>query len=907
VEGPTETNLWHRSLGAECASADSDRYRTRLVSALDGFRERAALLAGEIARDHPDFTIHDKSHFDALWCLADLILGPDYDLTPTEAFVFGSAALVHDLGMAAAAYVDGSGGPDSLREDPRFADKVAFVLRDRLERVPSPAEIESADPSVVREATSALLRELHAERAEWLVKASWEAGGTRYSLLEDSGLRDAYGPVIGLIAHSHWWSTAAIGDRLKRTIGAPASAPSTWTVRPLVIACLLRLADASHLDASRAPRFLQALRQVNGTAKEHWDFQARLAQPFRRDDRLVFTSSPFSAEEASAWWLCADTLKGVDKNFLAVDILLADHGEARFAARGIDGVHDLERLGEHLPTDGWLPIEASVSVSDVVSLVRGLGGEQLYGEAPHVPLRELMQNGADAVRARRIIESRDPDWGRVVVRLGKDPGDGKPWLEVEDTGVGMSPEVLAKHLLDFGTSFWGSESVTEELPGLISQGFEATGRFGIGFFSVFMWSEVVTVTSRKHDAASSDTYVMEFRHGLQQRPIVRRARDEERMVEPGTRVRVQVDVNTLLNMGFAKLLYVNFSLVNSLASLCSWLAPALDVTLEVEAGHLKKTVSLANDWLSLRPYEVAMRIRRNSLTASGGASPENFVRALEEIEPQPGVPEGHVVEIRDPEIEPPEPGTPSAERSPLEENGRLLHASNGKVAGHALLDPIDYNGGVVAIGGFNAGYLRGISGIILGTPLTASRHKGVAGVSPASLANWASEQAKLLSGKLFAAREFEGAAVVRACGGDTGPLPVALTSSGWLNKAELSSWVAERDKILLVQEEEREFRGESKRQKPEQDMVITSSYARRPFASFGSFAGAATVPDLERELCLADVVLKAVDAAWGTAYHHLGHRQLVLASVRLDVSERDDPWASLFPGQAAWLSRDGVW
>jgi hypothetical protein len=473
----------------------------------------------------------------------------------------------------------------------------------------------------------------------------------------------------------------------------------------------------------------------------------------------------------------------------------------------------------------------------------------------------------------------------------------------------MSPEVLARHLLDFGTSFWGSESVTEELPGLISQGFEATGRVGIGFFSVFMWSEVVTVSSRKHDAASSDTYVMEFRHGLQQRPIVRRARDEERMVEPGTRVRVQVDANTLCNTGLGNLLYVKLSLVDSLASLCNWLAPALDVTLEVEAGHRKKTVSLANDWLTLRPYEVAMRLRRSPLkTVPGGLSLDRFVRTLEELEPRPGIPEGYVVEVRDPEIEPPEPGSPLAERSPLEENGRLLHASDGKVAGHALLDPIDYNGGVVAIGGFNAGYLRGIAGIILGTPLTASRHKGVAGVSPSSLASWASEQAELLSGKLFAGREFEGAAIVQACGGDTGPLPVALTVSGWLNKAELSSWVAERDKVLLVQEEEGEFRGENMQHIPgQQAMVITSSYARRPFASFGPFAGAATVPDLERELCLTDVVLEAVDAAWGTAYHHLGHRQLVLASVRRDLSERTEAGASLFPGQAAWLRRDGVW
>ena len=64
--------------------------------------------------------------------------------------------------------------------------------------------------------------------------------------------------------------------------------------------------------------------------------------------------------------------------------------------------------------DGWEPVDAQVHVLDVARLVRQLGGEELYGKDITVPLRELIQNGADAVRARRICEDRDESYGTIT-------------------------------------------------------------------------------------------------------------------------------------------------------------------------------------------------------------------------------------------------------------------------------------------------------------------------------------------------------------------------------------------------------------------------------------------------------------------------------------------------------------
>ena len=93
-----DSPLWKRTLAVHKGSDQFRTERERIRSALLSFRERAAMLAQEISRDLPDYTVHDITHIDALWFLADLIGGERYELTPTEAFVLGGAFLVHDLG-----------------------------------------------------------------------------------------------------------------------------------------------------------------------------------------------------------------------------------------------------------------------------------------------------------------------------------------------------------------------------------------------------------------------------------------------------------------------------------------------------------------------------------------------------------------------------------------------------------------------------------------------------------------------------------------------------------------------------------------------------------------------------------------------------------------------------------------
>lgn len=754
-----QSRLFQTALGPGGPPTD-EQAREFLRTSYLATRDRAALLAQDINASLPNFTVHDETHLDALWEMADLVSGSDIELNGAEAYVLGVAILIHDLGLAIASY---PAGPDALHAEPLWSDTVIRLLRSRLGRLPTDREREQIPPDVLLEAERDILRSLHATHAEELAKISWQSKGTDYYLIDEPELRESYGSLIGKLAHSHCWPTDQLAAEFAATIGASPQVPVSWHIEPLKLACLLRAADAAHLDARRAPGFLRALRQPSGEAVDHWTFQAKLNRPYLAEDRLTYTStSPFPAEDANAWWMCRDTLTDVDTWLREVDALLADLDHDRLAARGVTAIDDPTRLAQLIRTDGWQPIDASLHVSDVAALVKRLGGEQLYGPDIHVPLRELVQNAADAVRARRILDSRPSDWGHVKVTLSEQEGD---WiLTIEDSGVGMSDEVLAGALVDFGNSFWSSQRLSAEFPGLLAGGFNPTGQYGIGFFSVFMLGDSVRVLTRPYRMGDDATRVLEFRDGLGSRPLLRFANDDERLQDGGTQVSICLREHPSSASG---LLGTWDNRISTLHDLCAWICPTLDVDITANAHGDNRRVVTAGDWVDLIPGDLRRRI--NGRDPSEGAT--------------------ELVSI-------------------LDGNMRPLTDDGGNVVGRAMIVPhrLTYGAdgeryaleGVVSVGGLRSTPLQTICGILLGRSARAARDIGIPVVSDEELGRWATEQADLLSGAEFSARDSQTLAeVVERCGGYTGDLLVANTSEGWLTADGLARWALDRTEIVI--------------------------------------------------------------------------------------------------------------
>ena len=700
------TTTWKKLLGN---GTDYTGECDRLKVEFEKFRGNAALIAAEIATILPELTVHSISHIDALWEMADIILPSDYPLNPAECFVLGGAFLLHDLGMVVAAYPDRMQG---VQREEIWKDTVAKLCKQK--GLPYDFENpDTIDPDVQRAATEKALRLLHAKRARKLAQMPlYDSRGNIFYLIDDEVLRAAYGTVIGQIAESHWLYCEELPDRLAPTLGALSCFPATWNVDPLKLACIVRIADAMHIDDRRAPSFLNAIRVKGPYPELHWAFQGKLNQPRIEHNRVVYTSkSPFGLQDIDAWWLCYDTLKMIDQELKNVDTLLQEHGKMPLQAIGVYGIDSLEQIQQTIAVVDWEPVDTSIRVNNVAKLVSTLGGMQLYGSNYLAPFRELVQNAADAIRARRCIDDENDDYGKIVLRIGQE--NGQEYIQVEDNGIGMSPNVLVNVLLDFGQSFWGSEQMHDEFPGLEQKPFQPTGKFGIGFFSVFMWGERVKVVSNRYDRGRDDTTVLEFVSGVNGRPILRKADRNEQIKNGGTCVTVWLSGKSASDI-FTSRYNSSMNQREVIAKLCF----ALDCNLYLNQELLIQ----ANDWQTISPEDFLCRL-------AGHAHIEKYIELKPELY--------HL----------------------LCSNLRLLKEEDSSVVGRACLyaDSRQVNcttiDGIVTVDGFKTTELSGIVGVLKGTTEKASRDTAIPIVSEGALDRWVAEQAQLLAAERYADKE----------------------------------------------------------------------------------------------------------------------------------------------------------
>ena len=533
-----QAKLWKNSFGDAEKSSDTKR----LSSSLERVRENAELLTSKIAASLPNLTIHNISHLDALWDIADVIAGDDFPINPLEVYIFGCAVMLHDAGLCFEAY---SGGLEGVRSTVQWKD-----AHSRLSGTPN-----LSPENLLQEADFEALRSLHARQAVDLATKPWKINGSDdLYIIEDSELRENYGKLIGEIASSHHWRIEKLVDRFSVQRPVAVFLDATWNVDALKIACLLRTADAGHIDAARAPSFLLKILQMNSISRAHWVAQNHLGRvAVKTDDstQLVIASTkPFTRTESGAWWVAFDAIELLDRELRDSNEALssAPNGPRQgFARKRVAGAGKVKEVAKYVETSGWEPTESTVHVSDVAALVGKLGGEQLYGKTDHfdIALRELLQNAADAVGARVAI-TKSLFHGRITIRLIKG-ASGAYVLQVDDNGVGMSQTTLTDDLLDFGKSFWSSQRATDEFQGLLSSGYSPRGQFGIGFFSVFMAAKKVRVFSRKFDRGIEDVRCLSFENGLSLRPTLSADRPDDLEMNTSTRVELELKRSAGIN------------------------------------------------------------------------------------------------------------------------------------------------------------------------------------------------------------------------------------------------------------------------------------------------------------------------------------------------------------------------
>ena len=132
-------------------------------------------------------------------------------------------------------------------------------------------------------------------------------------------------------------------------------------------------------------------------------------------------------------------------------------------------------------------------------------------------LRELLSNASDALTQMRFVQQTDreildPSLD-LEIRIEIDPEGGI--LKISDTGIGMTSEEMKTNLGTIAQS--GAKAFLEAADGDEKGLVDVIGRFGVGFYSVFMAAEWVKVTSRSYQpdeeaaswyATGADTFEM---------------------------------------------------------------------------------------------------------------------------------------------------------------------------------------------------------------------------------------------------------------------------------------------------------------------------------------------------------------------------------------------------------------
>lgn len=478
----------------------------------------------------PDYTDHGQKHIESVLRTCELLISDEAwsVFTREDAAVLILATLAHDLGMLITA--DGFQVlVDPLRNDNLLSESNdepwhklwrEFQLEARrfdgamlikLVGAPEPVPMEELDLANLSargiKIVGEFLRRHHYRLAHEIVLFGMPAANGRVLLFDRSPqhLRD----LAGIVARSHG---VAIRECIEILIKQNRTGHREFRhVHPAFLMTLVRLADYLDLDIGRAPASVLAAKTLKSpiSRREWWAHRAIVDCHSFSDDPecLHVVVEPAALPNIATFSVVEEKVIGIQQE---LDSCWAILGEVygRFPPLNkltikVRRIRSDLRESSTIQQLAFVPHKASLASarSDLLKLLI----EPLYGDRPGIGIRELIQNAIDAVREIDFILSKtvalmpldraDID-GDVVVSFEKDNHDDY-WVTIDDRGIGMTWETVAKYYLTAGASFrqsnvWKKRFTEESGTSLVLR----SGRFGIGVLAAFLLGDRVIVSTR---------------------------------------------------------------------------------------------------------------------------------------------------------------------------------------------------------------------------------------------------------------------------------------------------------------------------------------------------------------------------------------------------------------------------
>lgn len=472
---------------------------------LIGVREQVKQMLALIGRADGVFatyTLHDISHIDAMLEMLDWIIPADTreSMTVADWLLVVLSIYFHDLGMVV------SGDEfDNRKKNKEFCKWFESLSkstegRDYLARTKRMSKKEK-DSFFFQE----FVRMGHPERiAGWIRGCISSRWGTKVKVIAEAVAKlladfpARFRDSLATVCESHHKENLDDANqyRLCEQCGGDIK---QGVVNVQYAAIILRTVDLLHITQDRTPSIMyKVIGLTDPKAVTEWDKQ-RETFAVRPKAREFDVKNP----DSSVILMCADFTKEEPLFALQQYITYANaqvHQSKRWADKSQQEADGKSYFFPWSEVRGDVRIEGEKPQPLKFELDRGrllnlLVGHTIYNDAT-VGVRELLQNGIDAVRYQHYLDSRTartkgtpaPAIGKVTVRW--DPKERT--LVIEDDGIGMDRDIIENHLMCVGASYYQTPKFRDE-----QKDFTPISRFGIGILTCFMISEDFEIVTYK--------------------------------------------------------------------------------------------------------------------------------------------------------------------------------------------------------------------------------------------------------------------------------------------------------------------------------------------------------------------------------------------------------------------------
>lgn len=434
------------------------------------------ILNSRVQHVFPNYTLHDTGHsFRIMEYMSKLI--SDYTkLNDLEIALLIYAALLHDIGMA----VSDEDINAIKTETFGFCDVRFSVMK----------KITGGDESL---ALQEYVRRIHSSLSGKYIRENLKDKLVIPNLSSLDFTKE-----LALICEGHTEDYDWIKSKLRTN-----EVRGDYSFNPQFILVILRLADILDIDGNRTPHNLYKLIAPKGKSDEEWrqhfvilNNEKILLNEKTQQKKIVFHGKATNASIHRK----IPVYIGWVKNELTNATALVNGMPTQYSL-----VYD-PTPEINIQTEGYTFSDYKMTL-EFKAISSLLMGEKIYGNKS-LGLRELIQNSIDACRLRQESDEIEHEFGQDVY---------KPKIKVildqfrnqaiiKDNGVGMSMDIIKKHFLNIGVSYYNSEDFL-----LKDFNYKPIGNYGIGFLSCFMLSNEVRVVTRHYN--SKNKYLIELESG----------------------------------------------------------------------------------------------------------------------------------------------------------------------------------------------------------------------------------------------------------------------------------------------------------------------------------------------------------------------------------------------------------